>query len=645
MSRASNSETKRNTNYKDFIPAFHLNVIKSTMSSTASVLFNPLATRAVVKGDTVGLISELAPQILDQRRAQAYVNGKTRHSKEESKEIVIRENTPKIEESLLTLEIPESKAPLSLFQGFKATYPEYTSTNGRLKKKSKHYKQKNKGVLGSCGFSTPDSDTASVDNDYKPLNQLISDRDRVVRENDKLDTQKSRTLTEILKIESEIAELENKRKALSQTLARCEERKGELGQILEDLNNRIAHYGQESFPTSPKRMRDAKGTSSEFTLKKYNPGTCIKTLEGHNNVITCLDIDKSNERLVTASLDNTLRLWELTTYQCLGILDGHEDIVNCLQFSENLLFTGSKDRSIRQWDISKVPSLNTPKNTSNLISSSSSSSSRINGYRSNENLLNISDYEPETIGENSWIATLEGHSGEVTCLYYNDQYLLSGSSDKTMKQWDIQTSQCILTLDILWAMSSSRVSHNALFDGYWFDEGNFIAALQFWNYALASGTRDGAIRLWDLRTGQAHRTLLGHTGPITCLQFDELQIVSGSLDKSIRIWDLRTGSVFDTLHYEQGISDLQFDLHKIICAAGEEEIKVYNRTSLQHSGFKGHSEPVQCVKYNNSILASGGRDSLLLLSSEEELKMNNSLWLNNTDNLHTLSNITPNTTH
>ena len=38
-----------------------------------------------------------------------------------------------------------------------------------------------------------------------------------------------------------------------------------------------------------------------------------------------------------------------------------------------------------------------------------------------------------------------------------------------------------------------------------------------------------------VRTGQAHRTLLGHTAPVTCLQFDELHIVSGSLDKTIRV--------------------------------------------------------------------------------------------------------------
>ena len=41
--------------------------------------------------------------------------------------------------------------------------------------------------------------------------------------------------------------------------------------------------------------------------------------------------------------------------------------------------------------------------------------------------------------------------------------------------------------------------------------------------------------VYSVRTGQAHRTLAGHTAPVTCLQFDELHIVSGSLDKTVRV--------------------------------------------------------------------------------------------------------------
>jgi mitochondrial division protein 1 len=69
-----------------------------------------------------------------------------------------------------------------------------------------------------------------------------------------------------------------------------------------------------------------------------------------------------------------------------------------------------------------------------------------------------------------------------------------------MKYWDMETGQCILTMDILWAMSSSKAERRQagfLFDSHIFDGGEFIGALQFRDVGLASGTEDGAIRMWD----------------------------------------------------------------------------------------------------------------------------------------------------
>ena len=76
-----------------------------------------------------------------------------------------------------------------------------------------------------------------------------------------------------------------------------------------------------------------------------------------------------------------------------------------------------------------------------------------------------------------------------------------------------------------------------------------------------------------VRTGQAHRTLVGHTAPVTSVQFDEHYLVSGSLDRSIRIWDLRTGSISDTIRYDHPVTALGFDSRKIVAAAGENGVK------------------------------------------------------------------------
>ncbi|KAI5304277.1 Mitochondrial fission protein, partial [Ascosphaera pollenicola] len=143
------------------------------------------------------------------------------------------------------------------------------------------------------------------------------------------------------------------------------------------------------------------------------------------------------------------------------------------------------------------------------------------------------------------IFTLEAHVDEVTALHFRNETLISGSADKTLRQWDLVKGRCVQTLDVLWAAAqassisgaaggATALGRNAPADA------DFVGAVQVFEAALAAGTADGMVRLWDLRSGQVHRSLVGHTGPVTCLQFDDVHLVTGSLDRSIRIWDLRT---------------------------------------------------------------------------------------------------------
>jgi len=113
-----------------------------------------------------------------------------------------------------------------------------------------------------------------------------------------------------------------------------------------------------------------------------------------------------------------------------------------------------------------------------------------------------------------------------------------------------------------------------------------------------------------VRTGQAHRTLTGHTAPVTCLQFDENNIVTGGLDKTVRIWDIRTGGILETHRYEFPVTALQFDSRKIIACTGENGVEVYNRTTHAHSRLKvnGHLRPAEKLRFVDRYLVSGGRD-------------------------------------
>ena len=58
---------------------------------------------------------------------------------------------------------------------------------------------------------------------------------------------------------------------------------------------------------------------------------------------------------------------------------------------------------------------------------------------------------------------------------------------------------------------------------------------------LGSGTTDGLLRVWDVRTMQNVHVLEGHTAAISCLSFSEngYLAASGSEDGSVKLWDLR----------------------------------------------------------------------------------------------------------
>ena len=66
---------------------------------------------------------------------------------------------------------------------------------------------------------------------------------------------------------------------------------------------------------------------------------------------------------------------------------------------------------------------------------------------------------------------------------------------------------------------------------------------------IVSGSKDKKIKLWSVETGQAIKTLAGHSNDITSVAFspDGKTVVSGSSDKNIKLWSVETGQEIKTL--------------------------------------------------------------------------------------------------
>jgi len=333
-----------------------------------------------------------------------------------------------------------------------------------------------------------------------------------------------------------------------------------------------------------------------------------------------LDFDVPFGTLVTAAFDDTIRVWDMNTGRCTGLLEGHQASVRCLQVEDNMVATGSVDASIRLWDLSRAESYKfTPPSTSSSINkraSSASSTHEDEDEAESEALPLVQEFALPSLSE-CYVFSLDSHVDEVTALYFQGDTLVSGSADKTLRQWDLVKGRCVQTLDVLWAAAQSNMD-----EGKWRNgarsaggvsghEGDFVGALQCFDAALACGTADGMVRLWDLRSGQVHRSLVGHTGPVTCLQFDDVHLVTGSLDRSIRIWDLRTGSIFDAFGFDNPITSMQFDSRRIVSAAGETVAKIYDKADGRHwdCGAVGvDAAIVDRVRVNDGYLVQGRRN-------------------------------------
>ncbi|KFD65323.1 hypothetical protein M514_22483 [Trichuris suis] len=266
------------------------------------------------------------------------------------------------------------------------------------------------------------------------------------------------------------------------------------------------------------------------------------------------------------------------TLSAMAQLDeGQMRRISCVQFDDNYIVSGSSDKMIKVsailvWDI-----------------------------RTNNHLA---------------VMTLSGHSHTVRCLQLSnlrlasgsndssikmdDEKIISGSYDRTLKVWDLVSSQCFETLR----------GHGAA-----------VLCLQFDQEKIVSGSADDTIRVWDLRTCTCVMTMQkAHDAAVTCLQFNDRQIVSGSLDCTIKFWDVRTGRWLNTLDWvkHEGhtgvVRCLQADSWRIVSGADDKTMKVWNlHTGQRIVTLRSHTDGVTCLSFSDFRIVSGSYDKTVKL--------------------------------
>ena len=314
---------------------------------------------------------------------------------------------------------------------------------------------------------------------------------------------------------------------------------------------------------SPDGKRIISG-SYDNTLKLWDvdSGNCLMTLSGHRLQVTAASFSPDGKRIISASFDKTIKIWDVDSGNCIKTLSGHTLQVTAASFNPDgkHIISASFDKTIKIWD---ADSGNCIKTLSGHTRSVRAASFRPDGKRiisaSSDKTLKLWDAD-----SGNCLKTLSGHFAKVfsASFSFDGQRIISASFDKTVKIWDAETGQCIMTLS----------GHG---------ERIFSASFNSNGQRIISASYDSTIKLWDAVSGNCQMTLSGHTHWANAAAFspDGTRIISASYDSTIKLWDALSGNCLMTLYEHRHVVTAAVfspDGKRIISAFTDNTIKIWD---------------------------------------------------------------------
>jgi small GTP-binding protein len=296
---------------------------------------------------------------------------------------------------------------------------------------------------------------------------------------------------------------------------------------------------------------------------------------------------RDKRRVLTGAKDNTVRLWDVATGECLCTLEGHtQDVLSVAWRTEpRLAASGGYDQTIRLWDLESKSCLNvikTPHGSARSLVFSKDGKRLFIGTTT-ERLL-VLDVE-----SGRHMKDIEEGSVGSFCLAVtpDEQLVLSGCDDRRLRLWSAEARDYVNVLE----------GHT--------DNIRAVAWSADQQLAL-SGSEDCTVRLWDIASGRCLKVLEGHTRSVLAIAWttDRRLALSGSDDMTVRLWDIEAGRCLRVFEgHAAGVIHLTFaaDHGSMVSADQEGSLRVWNLAEfLREEHFVYPAATPSQVQYTNA---------------------------------------------
>ncbi|NWJ05887.1 KI21A protein, partial [Crypturellus undulatus] len=341
-------------------------------------------------------------------------------------------------------------------------------------------------------------------------------------------------------------------------------------------------------------VQQDKGIINPFPASKYirsSPLQCIYTAEGHTKAILC--VDATDDLLFTGSKDRTCKVWNLVTGQEIMSLGGHPNNVVSIKYCNytSLVFTVSTSY-IKVWDIrDSAKCIRTLTSSGQAMPGDvcSGSTNRTVTIPAGENQINQIALNPTgtflyAAAGNSvrmWdlkrfqsTGKLTGHLGPVMCLTVDrisngQDLIVTGSKDHYIKMFDVTEG----------ALGSVSPTHN--FEPPHYDG---IEALAIMGDNLFSGSRDNGIKKWDLaqkdllqQVPNAHKDWVCALGPVPGAPV----LLSGCRGGLVKLWNVETfAPIAELKGHDSPINAICTNSSHIFTAADDRTVRIWKARNV-----------------------------------------------------------------